>query len=360
MKSLRYAGLLVNTTPGLEDVTAGEVSEILKDVRITLKIRPYGLQGKVLAQGDLTPDHGHILVRRSRSAERVILLLGLSRIGRLMQDLEALYKFSYSLPFEGMITPFSRVAVRAQREGRHEYTSLDVARVVGQAILDKIKGVYGIRPAVDLRSPTIVIYAEVVGENVLLGIDLAKGVGLHERGYRAFVHPAALRPTVAYALLRVSGIREGDMILDPMCGSGTILIEAALAFKRVRLYGMDINEEYLKGAMKSARKAGVGHRILFKVGNARYLEEEFPNADFDRVITNPPYGVRMRPRDIKSLYRGLIRGSYNILKEGGSLTLLTTRHRLAKRIANEVGFSLAHERSIYLGGLYPRVLVFSK
>ncbi len=361
MKLMNLIGILVNTIPGIEDVAASEVAEILGRRRcFRIVQRPYGLGGKVIIEGELAFEDGKTLISKGRSLEKVIALLKIARVGRDRDALRTIYEEAKEIPWEGCTTPFSRIAVRAQREGRHEYTSVDVARVVGQAILDRVKSIYGIRPPVDLRSPTLVVYSEVVGDRLILGIDLTGGHALHERNYRAFVHPAALRPTVAYALLRIAGVKEGDVILDPMCGSGTILIEAALSFERVKLYGMDINPDFIDGARRSALMAGVLSRIEFRVGDAREIDEEFQDMEFDHIITNPPYGVRMRPLEVNELYKSFIQSATRVLRRGGKLTIITLKYRLAKRFAQKAGLTLVHERSIYLGGLQPHILVFIK
>ncbi len=359
MDELEYEGLLVNTIPGLEDIVAEEILTILRDKKVFIKERPYGLGGKVIAKGDVTLQDAILLMKLGRSLEKVILLIKVGEVGRSKKDLNQLYDEIYTVPFERIVTPFSRIAVRAQREGIHEYTSIDVASIVGQAVIDKIKKVYGIRPPVDLRSPTTVVYVEVIGDKFIVGIDLSKGKGLHARDYRIFVHPAALRPTIAYALLKIAGVKDNEIVLDPMCGSGTILIEAALSFKNIKLYGMDINREYLIGTRKSAVKAGVADKIILKVGDVRRLEKEFMGMKFDRIVTNPPYGIRMKPKDIKRIYLGLIKGAKTLLRNGGTLTIITTKHKLAKNIASKFKLNIIHERRIYLGGLYPHILVFT-
>ena len=233
------------------------------------------------------------------SIERIIMLLGSTKIAKKREGLHAIYKYCLKLPFEYFITPHTRIAVISQREGNQEYTSLDISRVVGQAIIDRIINEYGIRPPVDLDYPDIAIYAEVMNDTFIVGIDTTWPYALHNRDYRKYIHPSSLRPTIAYALVKLSRARDKELILDPMCGGGTILIEATLTFPHLKAFGMDINQVFVKGAFKNVSAAGVKGRVILKVGDARILDKEFPNVEFDRIITDPQYGIRMRPRGLR-------------------------------------------------------------
>jgi 23S rRNA G2445 N2-methylase RlmL len=118
---------------------------------------------------------------------------------------------------------------------------------------------------------------------------------LHHRQYMKFRHPASLNPVLAYLMLRFSGWM-GESIADPFCGSGTILIEAALYRGKISGFGLDIREDYLTGARKNAEAAGV--HIRFQLGDARELHKY---GEAEHIITNPPYGLRIG--DKNKIYR---------------------------------------------------------
>jgi len=351
-----FNSILVTTIPGLEDI-------VLDDLKNTVNFKegikcPNGLRGKVLIKGVSKVSLERLL--KLRSIERIIMLLGSTKIAKKREGLHAIYKYCLKLPFEYFITPHTRIAVISQREGNQEYTSLDISRVVGQAIIDRIINEYGIRPPVDLDYPDIAIYAEVMNDTFMVGIDTTWPYALHNRDYRKYIHPSSLRPTIAYALVKLSRAKDKELILDPMCGGGTILIEATLTFPHLKAFGMDINQVFVKGAFKNVSAAGVKGRVILKVGDARILDKEFPNVEFDRIITDPPYGIRMRPRGLKELYERFLRSSLSILRDNGTLTLITIQRRLTLSIASKLHYRTVHLRKIYQGGLYSYVIVLEK
>ncbi len=164
-----------------------------------------------------------------RTLHRVYLLLGLGRASTL-QDVRA---FAQAVPFHAYLHPEQRFAVRAQRHGSHDFTSMDVAREVGSAVVERVQAHTGQRIRVDLETPDVEIMVELSNDWLLLLLNTS-GPPLHRRHHRAFQHFAPLLPTLAAALLRLSTFpRNVDLLLDPMAGGGTIPIEAALLVRNV-------------------------------------------------------------------------------------------------------------------------------
>ena len=179
----------------------------------------------------------------------------------------------------------------------------------------------------------------VSDDRVMGGIDTTGQVSLHRRGYRVYQHPASLKTTIAYSLLRIADWRFEESLIDPMCGGGTIPIEAALyarnippgrfrkmeyaferltfidrsAFERLkskrlerelnlRIAATDVSERHVNGAIENARSAGVLDSIEFSVADARKID-----LDFDKIVVNVPYGIRMGSiKRIGKLYREFI------------------------------------------------------
>ncbi len=347
--------VMVTTVPGLEDIVAEEVHDMVNVSKV--EVRPHGLRGKVIvhliSMGDV-----EILLEKARSIERVILLLGRERVRKSRSGLKDLYNMAYNIELEEYLSPFTRFAVRAQREGVHEYTSPEMAKIVGEAVINRVRRVYRIRPPVNLDSPVVTVHVEVMDDEAFIGIDITGHRALHIRGYRVYSHPAALNPVIAYAMLKISGVKSGHRVLDPMCGGGTILIECALSIGGVELYGLDINPFHIAGAIKNAKAAGVREKIEFLVGDARLIDRIFKDHTFDRIVCNPPYGVRMSDiEDIKGLYEEFLSGARRVLNSEGILCTITLRHHLLRRISKALGYDIIHERTIYQGGLSPHILV---
>ena len=313
--------LLLTTTPGLEDVCLDEVYEITGS-----EGRIFG-KGRVLVEG--TEKDVFLLNYTSRTVNRVILLLNHGDFA----SLDELYRIVKEIDFPNLFSEKNTFAIRAERHGTHNFTSIDIARITGQAVVDSFREEKGVRIRADLDNPDIVVRIEINQWSYWIGLDTS-GESLHKRHYRVYQHPAPLRPTIASALIRLSEWDFDESFFDPFCGSGTICIEAAryacgipnssrdflfwnlkfLPFeefkhikervdgeienKELRIKGEDISPKHIEGAKLNAEKAGV--RVEFEVGDATEIK-----LDWDRVVTNPPYGLRVGSlKKVRRIYEG--------------------------------------------------------
>ena len=190
------------------------------------------------------------------------------------------------------------------------------------------------RPNVDKENPDVRIHVYLNRQEVIISLDLS-GDALHLRGYRQDSGQAPLRETLAAAIVLRSGWQMGTPLVDPMCGSGTLLIEAAqmeaqiapqlyrlhwgfdywlghnqAAWEKVKneaiakakayaetqpaghFYGFDLDHRVLQKAQKNAQSAGVAQWIQFKQGDVAALKNPCPQQQ-GTVICNPPYGERL-------------------------------------------------------------------
>ena len=190
------------------------------------------------------------------------------------------------------------------------------------------------RPNVDKEQPDIRIHAYLNRDEVVLSLDLS-GDALHMRGYREDTGKAPLRETLAAAIVLRSGWQKGTPLVDPMCGSGTLLIEAAqmeaqiapqlyrlhwgfdfwqghnqVAWEKVKeealalaeaekqrensphFYGFDLDHRVLQKAKQNAKNAGVAHLMQWQQGDVAAIKNPSPNLA-GTVICNPPYGERL-------------------------------------------------------------------
>ena len=190
------------------------------------------------------------------------------------------------------------------------------------------------RPNVDKEQPDIRIHAYLNRDEVVLSLDLS-GDALHMRGYREDTGKAPLRETLAAAIVLRSGWQRGTPLVDPMCGSGTLLIEAAqmeaqiapqlyrlhwgfdfwqghnqAAWEKVKeaalvlaesekqrensphFYGFDLDHRVLQKAKQNAKNAGVAHLMQWQQGDVAAIKNPSPNVA-GTVICNPPYGERL-------------------------------------------------------------------
>lgn len=207
--------LVATTTPGLE---AFAVDEIKSRV---------GAEATVHHQGAVrftaNPQAIATLNHRARSLNRVLLVVGEACV----ESLTDIYAATRAVPVERYLAAGKPFAVRGSRHGEHEFTSVDVAERAGQAIVDRTATELDRRLPVDLDDPAYVFRAYVRNDRFVLALDTTGKRSLHRRHWRECEHETPLRPTIAHAMLRAVEYTPSETLLDPMCGSGTIPIEAA-------------------------------------------------------------------------------------------------------------------------------------
>jgi len=350
--------LVITTNPGIEDLLEEELREVFgHDI---LSIDYAKAKGRLVVE---LKDEVEYLIEKIYSltmAHRAGVFLAQSTIDKSVKGLDEVYNIIASTNIYEYITPSTSFAIRAERIGEgHEYTSLDVARRAGDAVINLVKEKYGSRPKVNLDYPEVIVHVDVVDNNLLVYLALTGDMSMHRRGYRVYDHPAALKPTLASAMIRLSKAREGEIIMDSMCGGGTIPIEAALMFETSFQICMDINPIHIRGAKMNAIAANVHTRIKFIVGDAAKVHE-YVNIRVNRVISNPPYGIRIsNPNAIRRLYKEFILNVPKILEDQATVTLITTEHKVIDKALNEEGlpFKKIHERIVSHGNLWPKIIV---
>ena len=371
------------TIRGLEDVCAQEVREILG-----LSEEPELGWGRIFFRAPLEAIYE--LNLRARTMHKLFLLLHRGHF----EGLRDIYRAARGLDYGLVIRPGQSFAVRAERIGQHDFTSMDVASEVGQAVIDSYMASRGVRLKVNLDEPDVEIYAFVRDDEFLLGLNTT-GPSLHKRGYRVYKHPAALRASVAASMLYLAGWAGEGLLLDPMCGGGTIPIEGALMARRIppgsfrgldfaflrlaladegeflarreealsevldeefNIMGMDKFRPYLEGAIRNARSAGVADTIRFLVGDATRLTDYLSGQEPTHVVVNPPYGVRMRLRGLRRLYKAFL-SSLRSASSSCRLVVITSARGTFKRAAGAVGVEVLEEKKILHGELRASIFI---
>ena len=198
------------------------------------------------------------------------------------------------------------------------------------AIADRFRYKFGERPSVDSKNPDVLINLHISNGQCTISLD-SSGESLHKRGYRVAQNEAPINEVLAAGLIRLSQWDRKSDFLDPMCGSGTIAIEAAMLANQVypgkirkefgfmrwpgfdknifdqmvnevdirssipiRVAASDISRRNVDMASRNADEAGVGDLIDFKVADFKLFE---PKSEKPFLLFNPPYGERMSPED---------------------------------------------------------------
>lgn len=337
--------LIVTTIPGLEDIVLEEALEKL-DIS-DAKLRFGGVGGRVLLK---IPESQIDRVFTLRSIEHIILLIGTFEIKGDREGLNQIYEGVYSLN----VPLGSTFRVTCERVSVHEFTSVDVQRSAGQALVDK----YGRK--VDLKNPETIVRVDVAHNMCIVGIQMTRA-SLRIRYKRAFHHYSALNPVIAYAMLRIAGVKPGDKVLDAFCGGGTIIIEAAQVWEGLELLGVDVSPKSIEGAWRNAEAAGVKDKVKFIIGDSRRLERVLPAGwKADKVVSNLPFGIRSgRLKVIPAIYTDFLRSLKQFLKENSRVCLLTVHKNLLEEISGSLGYEGIDSRQILHGGLRAWILLLA-
>ncbi len=298
---------------GLESLIADELKDIgAQNVRAE--------NARVLFSGD-----EHILARANiclRHAERIQILIGSFKA----YSFEELFEGTKALPWEEWIGKDDAFPVKGYSLNSKLFSVSDCQAIIKKAVVERLKQKYKI-PWFSETGAKYQIQFSIIKDEVTLVIDTS-GVGLHKRGYRLKSNDAPIKETLAASLCTLARLRNFHTLYDPMCGSGTILIEGAMkafniapglhrtfaaedfamipdsvwADERSRAqdlidfncdfsaYGSDIDEAALDIARENARRAGVLSRIQFEKLD---IKDWTKKTERGTVICNPPYGERL-------------------------------------------------------------------
>mgnify|MGYP005982209209 FL=1 len=313
--------LFASTARGLEELLKTELEGLgAQECQIA--------QGGVHFQGDTQLLYKSLMW--SRLASRIMMPLGECSV---WSDLD-LYLGVQAIDWTSIFTPDATFAVSFGGLNDSIRNSQYGALKVKDAIVDAFTRKNLPRPNVDRDNPDLRINVRLNKETAYISLDLS-GEGLHLRGYRDRTGMAPIKENLAAAIVMRSGWVPGTPLLDPMCGSGTLLIEAAmwatdrapglhrghwgfsgwaqhddavwkevkadaqtraragLAAYESRFYGSDVDSRVVELARSNARRAGIGELITFEVKDVAQLTNPLPKGPYGTVISNPPYGERL-------------------------------------------------------------------
>ncbi|MDY4332766.1 bifunctional 23S rRNA (guanine(2069)-N(7))-methyltransferase RlmK/23S rRNA (guanine(2445)-N(2))-methyltransferase RlmL [Pectobacterium brasiliense] len=313
--------LFASTARGLEELLKSELESL-------------GAQSCAVVQGGVHFEGDNRLLYQSllwsRLASRILLPLNEFKVH---SDLD-LYLGVQAIDWSTIFSIDKTFAVHFTGTNEDIRNSQYGALKVKDAIVDSFTRKTGQRPDVAKQQPDIRVNVFLQRDMASVSLDLS-GDGLHQRGYRDLAGLAPLKENLAAAIVLRSGWKSGTPLVDPMCGSGTLLIEAAMiasdrapglhrthwgfnawlkhdaelwrevtaeAQQRARqglqattsrFFGSDNDRRVIEIAKANARRAGVAELISFDVRDAAQLKNPLPEGPRGTVVSNPPYGERL-------------------------------------------------------------------
>jgi len=316
--------MVAKTITGLEEVLAAELKALgANDVEL--------LKRAVSFTGDKA-----LMYKANQWVRTALRILKPLKSFTLVNE-DDLYTELKQIPWEDYMDVHKTLAMDAVVNDSLFTHSHFVALRAKDAVVDYFRDKFGRRPSVNTENPDLRINIHLQNNICDISLD-SSGTSLHKRGYRQIVGEAPMSEVLAAGLILLSGWDKQSNFLDPMCGSGTLLIEAALIANNIppstyredfgfmkwkdfdaelwkdlkneafdlqtefdyKIIGSDISERNLSAAVRNVRSAHLHKDIELSVGS---FENIVPPEGTGMLITNPPYGERIQVRDIIQLYR---------------------------------------------------------
>lgn len=317
--------LVAKTMRGLEDV--------LRDELVALGARDVEMGNRMVSfRGDKR------MMYMANFCTRTALRVLKPVVKFTARDTDELYDRVRDLPWEDYISPDGTFAIDATVNSAEFSHSRYVTYRVKDAIVDHFTDKFRRRPSIRIQGADVLLNVHISDTRVTISLD-SSGAPLNQRGYRTETLDAPLNEVLAAGIILKTGWRGDTNFVDPMCGSGTFLIEAALiatntwpgiyrkgfAFEKwpdfdagllaeiaaddsaerefeFKIYGGDKDPEAIAVARKNIRNASLERCIDLRCCDiVEWADAPKPGI----LITNPPYGERLRPDDINDLYRSI-------------------------------------------------------
>lgn len=199
-------------------------------------------------------------------------------------DVEEIFKMTCSAPLEEFVQKGESFAVRVRRvrESASHLLSVELERKLGELILNKAKGV-----KVNLADPQKTFFGVLTDNKFIFGLKVAeispKPFTQRRPRKRPFFHPSAMLPKLARCMVNLAKPKVGELVLDPFCGTASMLIEAGLI--RCRVLGLDVKHRMVKGSLRNLMYYGVKPEGMIVADALKP-----PTVKIDCVVTDPPYG----------------------------------------------------------------------
>jgi 23S rRNA G2445 N2-methylase RlmL len=243
-----------------------------------------------------------------------------------------------------------------QMEGKHGYLRRDARKALAQGLAGKFPATW--RPGEE--NAAVEVWLTIQGAQAVCGLRLSDR-DMRHRTYKLEHRPASLRPTVAAAMVRLAEVKPPNVVLDPMCGAGTLLAEHLELARRFKVptppaLGGDLDYGAVRAAAVNLRRVGPS---LLSRWDARRLP--LAAGSVDRVLSNPPFGKQLgTPEEIGPLYRAAGAEIDRVLKPGGRAVLLTAEAAPLRAAARAAGWKSLREVAVRVLGQAAVISVWRK
>jgi len=300
---------------------------------------------------------------------------------------QELYDNIYKIKWEQILDVDCKFFIESAANSKIFTNSYYAALKMKDAIVDRFRRMFGRRPTIDTENADYKFNIHINANKVTLLMN-SSGESLHKRGYRQGVGIAPINEVLAAGLIQLSGWKADCHFFDPMCGSGTILIEAAMYANNIpaqyyrkkfgfmrwkefnnsewkgvkerldrgirefeyEIWGSDIDPTVIDQAEKNLRFAKLHHDVCLFPNSFEF--QDAPEGEC-MIITNPPYGERISVEDITNLY-SMIGDRFKSFGDGKTAWLITSDFRAMKSI----GLKTSRKIQLYNGALECRFLKF--
>lgn len=358
--------LIAKTFSGLENVLAAELSEL--NARNIIPANR-----SVFFEGNLEMIYKTNYL--CRTALRILKEINYFKF----KNVDQFYLKCKNVNWSDFISLEQNFVVRSTVINSDEFrNSMFASLKVKDAVADYFRDRFNKRPDVNTENPDIIIDVHIYQDSCTLSLD-SSGESLHKRGYRVKQGDAPLNEVLAAGMIKIAGWKGNSDFLDPMCGSGTLSIEAAMIahnipaakfrkefafenwadFDRLlldqvkqsvpkkefnhKIYASDISGSNLLNAQTNARRALVFNKIVFQKSDFKELDIEITNGT---IIINPPYGERLVEKNMAKLYATIgerLKHRYN----GNTAWVLSS----SIENINEIGLRPSQKLDLFNGAL---------
>lgn len=370
--------MIAKTMFGLEEILADELRECgAEDIEL--------LTRAVAFSGDM-----RVLYRANYTCRTALAILKPFAEFEASNDQE-LYDNVYRIKWEKILDVDGTFMIDSTTSGDVFTHSYYAALKTKDAIVDRFRRMFNQRPNIDTENADFKLNLHIADTHVTLLLN-SSGESLHKRGYRQAVGVAPINEVLAAGMIKLSGWKCDCNFYDPMCGSGTLLIEAAMmannipaqyyrhenfAFKRWRdfniaewksvkeiadrkigsidfegeIWGNDIDIDVLQQAERNLQYARLHKDVMLYHGS---FEDQKPPEGRTIIVTNPPYGERIKVEDLNDLYTKLGDTFKRVYGEDCEVWLITSDFEAMKHI----GLHPSRKIQLYNGSLDCRLLKF--